>query len=250
MTLRATDLVTDAVRLFRGDRELLLGLAGPFWFLPAFALAMLIPPAPGLPDGAERGTPEATAAIEAFAQWLAAHGGWYLLGVAIGAWGTATVYALYLDRERPTLREALGRAAAVWPRFMLMSLLVGIMALGGFALLWLPGLYILGRFIPAGPALVAERPLSAVGAIGRGFGLTRGAGLQLAGITAATLALSWFAPQPLLALDLWLRERAGGANPLALATVDALAAALATLAALATALLAVAAYRRLASKGV
>ncbi|HEU0044123.1 hypothetical protein [Sphingomonas sp.] len=249
MTVRATDLVADAARLFRRDRELLLGLAGPFWFLPAFALALLIPPAPGLPEGAARGTPEANAAIQAFAQWLTTYGGWYLLGVAIGAWGTATVYTLYLDRERPTLGEALGRAAALWPRFMLMSLLVGMMALGGLALLWLPGLYILGRFMPAGPALVAERPLSAVGAIGRGFALTRGAGLPLTGVTAATLALSWFVPQPLLALDAWLRDRPGGANPLALATVDALAAALAALAALVTALLAVAAYRRLASRG-
>jgi hypothetical protein len=249
MRLRATDLVADAAMLFGRDRELLLGLAGPFWFLPAFTLALLVPPAPGLPAGVERGTPEAAAAIAAFAQWLGAYGGWYLLGAAIGAWGSATLFALYLDRERPALREALARGAGLWPRYMLMNAMVGVMALAGLALWILPGLYVLARFMPAGPALVAERPLSAVAAIGRGFRLTRGFGLPLTGVTAATMALSWFAPQPLLALDLWLRERAGGANPVALATVDALAAAVVTLAALATALIAVATYRRLASRG-
>ncbi|MDB5695849.1 MAG: hypothetical protein JWN21_1392 [Sphingomonas bacterium] len=249
MRLRATHVVADALILFRRDRELLLGLAGPFWFLPAFALALLVPTAPGMPEGARAGTPEATAWVEALAQWVATQGHWFMLAAGIGGWGTATLYALYLDRSRPDLRAALRMGARLWPRFMLLSLLVGLMAVGGLALWILPGLYILGRFLPAGPALVAERPLGALNAVGRGFALTRGTGLPLMGVTAAISGLSWFAPQPLLSLDAWLRAQPGGANPLALATVDALAAAVTTLAALASALLAVAAYRRLTSSG-
>jgi hypothetical protein len=244
--LRATHIVADALILFRRDRELLLGIAGLFWFLPAYALLLLIPAAPPLPGSAGVGTPEADARMAALAQWLTAHGGWYLLAAAIGAWGTATVYALYLDRARPDVREALALGAALWPRFMLLSVLIGVMTVAGLALWILPGLYLLGRFMPSGPALVAERPVGALDAVGRGFSLTRGAGLPLMGVSAATLGLGWFAPQPLLALDTWLRAQPGGANPVALATVDALAAAVTALAAVATALIAVAAYRRLA----
>ena len=192
------------------------------------------------------GTPDADARVQALAQWLTAHGGWFLLAAAFGGWGTATLYALYLDREQPDVRAALTRGLAAWPRFMLLSVLVGLMTVAGLALWILPGLYLLGRFMPAGPALVAERPLGALDAVGRGFALTRGVGLQLMAVSAATLGLAWFAPQPLLLLDGWLRAQPGGPNPVALATVDALAAAVTALAATATALVAVAAYRRLA----
>lgn len=249
MNLRATSVVADALILFRRDRELLLGLAGPFWFLPMFALLLLVPKPPTRPADAAVGSPATEAWVQAFAEWLTTQAGWFLLAAAIGAWGTATVYALYLERERPDVRGALAIGAALWPRFMLMTILIGLMAGGGLLLLYLPGLYLLGRFMAAGPALVAERPLGAVNAIGRGWRLTRGAGLALMGVAAATLGLGWFVPQPLLALDDWLRARPDGANPVALATVDALAAAVATLAALATALIAVSAYRRLASSG-
>lgn len=249
MRLRATDVVADALLLFRRDREVLLGLAGPFWFLPLLALLLLVPGPPVRPADATANSAAAVAWGQAVVQWVSTHGSWYLLVGAIGAWGTAAVYALYLDRTRPDVRGALRLGAMLWPRFMLMSALVGLMAMGGLALLYLPGLYILGRFMPAGPALVAERPMGALNAVGRGFGLTRGAGLPLMGVAAATLGLAWIAPQPLLALAGWLETQPAGPNPVALATVNALAAAVATLAALATALLAVASYRRLASSG-
>ena len=248
MRLRAAAVVADAWALFRRDRELLLALAGPFWFLPSFALVMLVPPPPALPAGVSAGSRDATVWAEALAQWLAAQGGWYLLGAAAGAWGTTTVYALYLDRSRPDVRDALMVGVALWPRYMLMSAVTGVAALAGLLLWVVPGVYVLARVFAAGPALVAERPVGAMAAIGRGFGLSRGAALPLMGLVAATLAVGWFAPQPLIALDEWLRARAGGANPVALATVDALAAAIAAAAALATALFAVCAYRRLAAR--
>lgn len=248
MRLNLAAVVADAWAMFRRDRELLLAFAGPFWFLPSFALALLVPPPPPLPAGVEPGSREAVAWVTALGEWLGQQGGWYLLGAGIGAWGTASLYALYLDRTRPDARGALKLGAALWPRFMLLNAVTGVMALAGLLLWVVPGIYVLARVLTAGPALVAERPVGAVAAVGRGFGLSRGAGLPLMGLVAGTLALGWFAPQPLIALDDWLRARAGGPNPVALITVDALAAAIAAAAALATALIAVAAYRRLAAR--
>lgn len=246
MRVRAADVLGDAWRLWRADATLLLAIAGPFWFLPAWALTLLVPGPPALPAGAGPGTREAVVWADRLAAWLANDGLWYLLGAAIGGWATLAVCALYLDRARPDVRGALGLGAGLWPRYMLLSALTGLMALAGLLLWVLPGLYLLGRLLPSAPALVAERPLGAVAAVGRSFTLSKGAGLALTTLVAATYGLGWLAQQPLLMLDGWLRGQEGGGNPVALATVDALAAAVAAAASLGAVLLAVAAYRRLA----
>lgn len=248
MRLRATDLVADAWGLWRGDRAALLGVAGLFWFLPAFALALLVPPPPAAPASNAPMMRQLLLRLDSLQHWIDNGGGWVLLGPAIGAVGTLAVLALYLDRTRPDVRGALLLGLALWPRFMLLSAMVGLMALVGLALWVLPMFWVLGRVMPAAPALLAERPLGAAAAVARGFGLSRGASLPLAALSAATLGLGWIAQRPLLALDGWLRGQPDGPNPVALMTVDAVAAAADTVVALATALLAVAAYRRLAGK--
>ena len=240
MRVTAAGVVLDAFALFRRDRAVLTPIAGLFWFLPAYAVALLTPAPPEPPAGAE-----GAAAWEGLSRWLAAQAPWYALAWAVGLWGAATVYALYLRPERPELRGALATAAGLWPRLLLASGLVAIMAAGGLLLWVVPGLYLLGRLMPVGPALAAERPLSALGAIGRAWALTRGSGLSLGAVAAATLGFGWIGSQPLLLLDGWLRAQGGG-NPVAVAIVDAGAAAISMAAALASALFAVAAYRRLA----
>ena len=235
--------------MFRRDQALLLGLAGPFWLLPTLALLLLVPAPPALPIGLEPGSPEAVAAVQALLAWAAAHGGWFVAAAAIGAWGTLTLFVLYLDPDGPDLRAALRRGARLWPRFMLMNMITALPIALGLRLWYLPGLYVMARVLTAGPALVAEAPLSAWRSVQRGLTLSRGAVLTLMGLVAATLTLTLIA-QPLVALDAWLRAQPDGANPAAVATVDALAALIATAAALASALVAVAAYRRLVSRGI
>lgn len=242
---RAAELAGDAWALFRQDRELLLALAGPFWFLPSLALALLVP-LPVLPAELEPGSREAALWIEQLAAWAGAKGWWYLVGAGVAAWGNAAVWALYLDRARPTLAQAIARGAALWPRLMLVQLLTGPAVALGLLLWFVPGLYVLARLVAAGPALVAERPLGAARAVTRSLALTRGAALPLMGPIAGAVALGWLGPQPFLALDGWLTARSDGANPVVLAMADAGVAAVAATAALASALIGVAAYRRLA----
>lgn len=250
MRLSAASLIADAWALFRRDRDLLIRLAGPFWFVPSFALALLVPPTPSRPVGANTMADPATIAwAEQCAQWIVAQGPWFIAAWAIGAWGAATAYCLYCDRDTGDLRDALRRGAALWPRLLLLNALVGMIAGAGLLLFYLPGIYLLGRLLPAAPALVAERPLGALAAIGRGMRLSRGAGLPLAAVTAATLGIGWLASQPVMMLDIWLRNRPGGENMVAIALCDAGAAAVSSGAALAAVLLAVVAYRRLASSG-
>ena len=245
MKLTAANVVADALRLMHRDPAVLVAIAGPFWFLPAYAIALFVPPPP-MRSADQLDNQGATLAwVDGFGQWLAAQGPWYLAAWAIGLWGTATVYALYLDQDRPDVRGALVRGAALWPRLALASALVGMMAGAGLLLWVLPGLYLLGRLTPVGPALAAEQPMSAVAAISRAFRLTSGNGLALMAVAAATLGLSWMLGQPFLMVSDWLAAQGGG-NPVAIAIVDAGAAAVAAAAGLASALIAAAAYRRLA----
>lgn len=245
MKVTASGVVAEALRLAHRDLAVLVAIAGPFWFLPAFAIALFVPPPPLRPAGSAADQGATLAWIDGFGQWLAAQGQWYLAAWAIGLWGTATVYALYLDPARTDVRGALMRGAGLWPRLALASALVGMMAGAGLLLWVLPGLFLLGRLMPAGPALAAEQPLSAVASIARAFRLTRGSGLALMAVAAATLGLSWLLGQPFLLLADWMAAQGGG-NPVAIAIADAGAAAIAAAAGLASALLAVAAYRQVA----
>jgi hypothetical protein len=253
--LSGAAVARDAWALWRRERGLLLSLAGPFWFLPAYAMALLTPVAPVVPDGA---TDQTRATL--LAPWLQAVGPWWLLDVALGLWGATSVYALLLDGARPTVGAAIGRGLRAWPRVVLAGLALAAAALpvaavaggllGGVGLvLWLLiAVYAMARLLPLGPALTAERRLAALPAIARAARLTRGAGLPLAGLLAGTTGAGLVVQEPLLALDSWLRAASGGANVVAVAVVDAGAATAATGVALASALLAVAAYR-LASSG-
>ena len=101
----------------------------------------------------------------------------------------------------------------------------------------------MSRFLLAGPTLVAEAPVGALAAVGRSWRRTRPAQLALLGATAFIYLAAMLGGQPFLLLGTWLGG--GGANPLGVALVDALAAAVASAAQLAGALVAVVAYRRL-----
>lgn len=251
MRLTAAVLASDAIRLFRRDAGVLLSVAGPFWFLPALTVALLVPPPPR-PAGAG----QTEAYTRAVGQWMAAQGPWYLLDFAAGLWGAAVIYLLYSGRGL-TVAEAIRAGATLWLRLLLASAIVGAALLPlAMILAALPGaigllpwtflaLFVFGRLLPIGPALATERPLSATGAIGRAWRLTRGAWGPPVILTAAILGLGWIASQPFVLADGWVRAQAGG-NPVAIALLNIGAAAVSSAAALASALVAVACYRRLA----
>jgi hypothetical protein len=245
MRLDFATTLTDAWALFKRDRDLLLRIAAPFLFLPAFALALVVPDPPMPVAGASDNETQALAWADAVQSWAAAHGGWYLLAYAVSFFGTSLFYALYLDREQLDLRGALSRCLWIFPRFLLAMVIVSLPAGAGLLLYAIPGLYILGRTMLTGPALFAEAPLGALGAIRRSFALSRGSGLPLMGLAAFSYITGWIVGAPFMMADRLLRE-GGEANPIALAIVDAGAAAAAMAAGIAMALIAISAYRRLA----
>lgn len=241
MTIDLAAALADARRLWRRDRALLLRLAGPFLFLPAFASLLLLPEAATGPAA----TPEAAQA--AMVAWLVANAHWIAARLAIDLFGVAAVMTLYLDRGHATVGDAIGRAVRLFPAYLFAALLAWGLVLAGLLALIVPGLYIVGRMTMVGPAVVAERRVRPGEAIVRSIELTRGSGWLLLGVVAATLTAGYVVTLLLLRIeDAMIAAHA--TNPVTVAILDAAAAAVATLATLARALIEVAIYRRLVGR--
>lgn len=249
MKIDFATVLTDAWALFKRDRDLLLRIAAPFLFLPAFALALVVPDPPMPVAGASNNQAEALVWADQVTAWASANGGWYGLAYAISFFGTSLFYALYLDRSQGEqgldIGTAMKRSATLFPRYLLAMVLVSLPAGAGLLLYALLGLYILGRTMLTGPALFADSPIGAFAAIRRSLTLTRGSGLPLMGLAAFSYISGWIIGEPFMMIDRWMRTNAQE-NPVVLALVDAGAAAAAMAAGLAMALIAISAYRRLA----
>nr|WP_277998632.1 hypothetical protein [Sphingomonas liriopis] len=243
-------MLSEAWALFRRDADVLLRVASLFFFLPTYALLLLVGPLP-MPDAAIEDTSvRAQAWMTALDAWVGDYGLGSVGAYAITYFGLAMVFCLFLDPERPTVGVAAQRAGRLFPRFLLAMVVVSIPAGAGMYILLLPGLWLMSRFMLAGPILFAQPGTGAMAAVGRSWRMTRRAQLSLLGGLVTVYLAALLAGQPFMLLARWLGDTgagAGGANPVGVAIVHALAAGVAMLTQLAGALIAVAAYRRLST---
>lgn len=242
-------VLTDAWAMWRADRDLLLRVSAFFLFLPQFAMLLLLPAMPPIAVTAEMTEAEQIALAGKIVAWASTYGWWYLAAAMLVQAGALVVLMLYL--RRIDLRAAMSQGLGLFPRYVLAMILVGVpLGLGVLTIiLLLPGLYILGRLIAVGPALVAEAPLSVVRSLSRSWALTRGHGFVLAGLVSLTIIGGGLLAAPFTMIDKALR--ASAPNVVAIAMADAAAAAITAAALLAATLVQIAAYRRLvASKGI
>jgi hypothetical protein len=170
-------------------RELLLALAGVFFFLPSFALIMLIKQ-PQVPPGA---SPEAVlATLEPF---VAAIAPWMIIGSVVQALGQLTLLELFGRGGRSTVGEALRKGGIGLLTYVVVQLLTGFMmtavlflalALGsvispvlGLALAVYLVCQAYARLMTAGAVIVLERQMNPFVALVRAVSLTRGNGFRL-----------------------------------------------------------------------
>lgn len=239
----------DAWSRWKRDRQLLLPLAGLFLFLPQFAFYLLATPQPTLPANAGADPEVLLAPGSPFVAWIEHNAPGMAATVLLMAFGGVAVLTLYLDGENRPLGEALKRALALYPRYLLAMIVAGLPAVPialGMLILVIPCLYLLGRLMLTGAALVAERPIGAGAAMARSFALTRRRGLVMTGLAALALVAGMLAPAPFRLLRDSLQS-AGEGNPVAVAIVEALGSGIAAAVTLATALVQVSLYRRLSA---
>ncbi len=192
MQLEMNRAWNDAVRLLKRNRDVIAVVAGVFFFLPYFAVALVGPdPMAGVNPGQHLGAEETMARLMQFYSqvwWL------FVLVAILQAVGVLSLLALLTDRRRPTVAEALKIGAVKVLPYIAAYLLVGL-ALGIATMLlislaaaggaeWLAGLVVLValiawiglfvRFSLVGPVLVKDGIANPVAALGRSWTLTSG----------------------------------------------------------------------------
>lgn len=164
----------DTMKLARAHAPLLAAIAGVFMFLPALLFAVYLkPPEP------QTSSPEQM--FQVLMAWYTAAAPWLLLQGLISLVGTAAMLRLVFERG-VTVGGALMFGLMLLPFYFLMSLLTSLMVGIGFILLIVPGLYLVGRLVPATAVMVAENRRNPIDAIGRTFALTAGHGWAILGL--------------------------------------------------------------------
>lgn len=171
------------------NRELVLALAGVFFFLPSFALIMLVKQ-PQMPSG---GTPEQVMAV--IRPFVMAMLPWFVLGSVVQTLGQVALLELFGRGGRLTVGEALRGGLGVLLSYIALQLLTGLAitsvlllagGLGGIihpAVGVLLGIYLAcqayGRFVTAGAVIVLERRKNPFAAFARAVALSRGNGFRI-----------------------------------------------------------------------
>jgi hypothetical protein len=181
MRLPYTDLWTEAVALVRGQRAILVALAGAFFFLPSLLVAYLLPLelAPG------------ENLMEALPRHLGEHWPKLLVSNLVEMLGTLTMLRLFLKADGRTVGGAIAASLALLPIYFVARFAAGLLIVLGAAALLVPGIYVAGRLAPIGAVIVAEEIRSPLAAFRRAFALTRGHGFAVAGIFLIVYVLAW-----------------------------------------------------------
>ena len=171
-TLDYSAVWADTTDMLRQHREAIVAIAGMLILVPNWASGFFV----GQPD---------VEGVKTVADIFAAQGDYLLANWPIllplglfSFFGGIAVLTLLLRPELPRIGDALLFALKLFPVYLLVSVLTGILtSLGAFA--FLIGLfYIAGRLLPVLPIVVAETDngIGIWGSIARGWELTRGLG--------------------------------------------------------------------------
>lgn len=165
---------SDLATMARANASLLVAIAGVFLLLPNFAQAILAPP------------PQIEAldwnGVQAINRYLTDNILTLFL-CQLPVWlGSAAILLLLLEPGRLTVGQALGVSLGLAISIILLNWLINLAVFGGFLLLFLPGLYLIGRLSLAPPVQMAERLRNPIEALSRSMQLTRGQGWRITGL--------------------------------------------------------------------
>lgn len=239
-------VVREALAIWRRDRDVILAVAGVFFFVPNLALSLLLT-MDRTPVTVDAATVDDNALIATLQAQLIENAPWLAMQALAELIGIAVLLTLLLDPARPTVGEALHSVVRRLPVLVAATLLVNAAKFGGLLLLILPALYVIGRVFVVIPVLVAEPQRRFGDAMTRALTLTKGHVLQLVSLSA----MLYFGGQ-LIALLLTSTASAvsrSGGNPVTMAMLATAIAFVGAAMSTAFALVRATVYRRLASRG-
>ncbi|MFZ9395637.1 MAG: glycerophosphoryl diester phosphodiesterase membrane domain-containing protein [Erythrobacter sp.] len=186
-----------ATSLIGRNRDVVLVIAGVFFFLPSLAVGLALPQADALASSAASDDPQAL--MNAMMGFYADYWWALLLTFIFQGVGTLALLTLLTDRARPTVGEAIKRGAISFPSYFVTNILAAIavagvvmlpLALVGMsgsaataaiaAILLLPVMvYLMVKFSLIMPAIAIDGILNPLAALRRSWQLTRGNSFRL-----------------------------------------------------------------------
>lgn len=183
MTFSFRGVISDAVTLWRTDRNLMWPIAGVFLFLPLLGMFLLaMTSGVQLPENGDRA--QTREILNAF---LLSNIGWFGLIIALTEFGGLALLSLYLRRGETVGAVLLSSVQRLIP-FFLITIVVNTLVQFGTYLLFVPAIYVFGRTWMMGVAFAAEPTRGAWQAMVRGFELSDKNGWKI-GFFALGLAL-------------------------------------------------------------
>ncbi len=176
MRIDPAGALAEAVARYKRERPALHAVAGLFFFVPALALLFFV----------ETGPPAADQSVtDALRAMLLDNWPSLLTVQLLELFGSAWLYAWLLGRDEPSLGQSLNRAIALFPMFVIASVLVGVLTFAGLLFFLAPGFYVIGRTFLVAPILIAEPGTTAIKAFEESIRRTQGMGWLLFVIAAA-----------------------------------------------------------------
>lgn len=166
------DVWDDTLRLTRRHWVALVAIAGVFNFLPVLVVNHYVP----FPEIGEEVDPAHALAI--MGAFLRQNIIWYALQSFVVMIGSAAMLRLVFA-SNVTVGGALRFGVMLLPVYSLMLFCTNLAICVGLILLLVPGLWLIGRLLPAGAAMVAEDRRHPIETIGRTFALTAGHGWRI-----------------------------------------------------------------------
>lgn len=188
----------DAIALLTGNKDVVLVVAGVFFFLPYFALMLFIPQEmAALQDPGAQADPEKM--MEMLSGFYASYWWAFVVLGLLQAVGMLGLMTLLTDRRRPTLGQALVMGMKYLLTYigaqLLQGMLIGLLivipiglaaAAGSVGLAVLLGLvaviaaiYLFVKFSLSTPVIAVEQTANPISALGRSWQLTKGNSLRI-----------------------------------------------------------------------
>jgi hypothetical protein len=235
MTLRFSAVFADAAAMWRANREVLLAVAGMFFFAPVFAFNLFIP----MPD--LKGITDQEGLYPVVIGWYTANLVWVLGSLLIQAFGSAVVLRLLLDGSRPTVAQAISAVTRLIPALLIAMIGSAVLMFGGFLLFFVPGMYAYGRCYLVWAVIVAEPQHGVVDGFVEGLKRTHGMGWRLFALGMSVVLPFYLVAQIIGGLLTGLEA----AGPVGLIVSAVVIAAISAMTAIAQLLLQAGAYREI-----
>jgi hypothetical protein len=173
MKLNYMQCWNGAMGLLVAHKEAILAIAGVFIFLPTLLFAQYV--VPPVLNGDEDGS----TMIAIYSAYFSENSFSIMISNLVISFGSLAIYFSLAPSRNGTVAEDLAAALKMFLIYLLANLAIGIIALPGFLLFIVPGLYLTARFLLVPVVIVDQRERNPIEALKKSWALTKSNGFSV-----------------------------------------------------------------------